>query len=161
MESAHDELDPCQHQQAVNSLLFSLWWCTMQPAIVVKFLGRQNLLYSWFCYYFYPLRKIERCRSSPLWFARTPWWLHEKTNSHTQTKRPAMLMSKTCLTLQTFSSPCWSFPFLLWLYVWLSSDVMRRNVRILVTQHFYSFSHRKEETDCFGRKQQVRKKKYM
>ena len=96
MESAHDELDPCQCQQAVNSLLFSLWWCTMQPAIVVTYLGRQNLLYSWFCYYFYPLRKIERCRSSPLWFAQTPWWLHEKTNSHTQTKRPAMLMSKTC-----------------------------------------------------------------
>ena len=66
---------------------------------------------------FYPLTKIGRCRSSPLWFAQTPWWLHEKTNSQTQTKRPAMLMRNTCLTLQTFSSPCWSFLFLSWLFM--------------------------------------------
>ena len=128
VESAHNALDPCQCQQAVNSLLFSLWWCTMQPAIVVKFLGRQNLLYSWFCYYFYPLRKIERCRSSPLWFAQTPWWLHEKTNSHTPKKRPAMLMSKTCFNITDLFIPLLIISFsLVTFYVWLSSDVMRRN----------------------------------
>ena len=157
MESAHDELDPCQRQQAVNSLLFSLWWCTMQPAIVVKFFGRENLLYSWFCHYFYPLRKIERCRLLDGYMMVT--WEDKFTHPN---KKTCNADEQNLFNITDLFIPLLIISFsLVTLYVWLSRDVMRRNVIILVTQHFYSFSHRKEETDCFGRKQQVRKKKYM
>ena len=67
MESARDELDPSQCQQAVNSFLFSLWWCTIQPAIVVQLL--QNLLYSCTAmlviFYFIPCGKLGSVEVAP------------------------------------------------------------------------------------------------